>query len=122
MSEEDAALFWRVDTPTDPVSGEENADPTLDSTETTPVKGLCLETTTLPWQARATSTPVVDCGPRKVTLAETEQDRKPAVQSKSTNMEDADEIQEAATAIPRLRRVTTGTQTGMEIAYRKQRY
>ncbi len=33
MSEEDAALFWRVDTPTDPVSGEDSADPTLDSTE-----------------------------------------------------------------------------------------
>ncbi len=54
----------------------------------------------------------MDCGPRKVTLAETEQDTKPAVRSQATNTEDADEIQEAETAIPRLRQVTTGTQTG----------
>ncbi len=112
MSEEDATLFWRVDTPTDPVSGEESVDPTLDSTEATSVKGLCLETMTLPKQARATSAPAVDCGPRKVTLAETEQDTKPAVQSQASNAVDVDEIQEAETAIPRLCQVTTGTQTG----------
>ena len=94
------------------MSGEESADPTLDSTEATPVKGLCLETTTLLEPARATSVPAVDCGPRKVTLAETEQDSKPAVRSQATKTESADEIQEAETAIPRLRQVTTGTQTG----------
>ncbi len=81
MSEEDAALFWRVDTPIDPVSGKESADPVLDSTEATPVKGLCLETMTLPTSVRATSAPAVDCSPGKVALAETAQDTKPAVQS-----------------------------------------
>ena len=48
MSEEDAALFWRVDVPADPVSGEESADQTVESTEAMPAEGLCLETTTLP--------------------------------------------------------------------------
>ena len=112
MSEENAALFWRVDTPTYPVSGEEGAGPVLDSTEATAVKGLCPETTTLPEPARAASAPAMGCGPRKVILAETEQDTKPAVQSQATNTVDTDEIQEAETAIPRLHQVTTGTQTG----------
>ena len=111
MSEEDAALFWRVDTPTDPVSGEESTDPTLDSTEAMPVKGLSLEITTLPEQARATDAPAVDCGTRRATPAEAEQDNKAAVRSQATNMEDAEEIQEAETAISRLPQVTTSTQT-----------
>ncbi len=78
------------------------------------MKGLCLETTTLPEPARAASTPAVDCGPRKVIPAETEQTTNPAVQSQATNTEDADEIQKTETAIPRLRQATTATQTGNE--------
>ena len=112
MSEEDAALFWKVDTPTDPASGEESADPILDSTEATPVKGLCLETTTLPEPARATSTPAVDCDIRKVTPVETVQDTKSAVQSQATNTVDVDEVQGDEVAILRCRQVMTGTQTG----------
>ncbi len=38
-------------------------------------------------------------------------DTKTAVQSQATNTEDTDEIQEAETAVPRLRQVTIGTQT-----------
>ena len=59
MSEEDTALFWRLDIPTDLVAGEENAGHTLESTEASPAEGLCLETTTLPEQAKATNTPTV---------------------------------------------------------------
>ncbi len=103
MSEEDAALFWRVDTPTDLVSGEESAGQTLESTEATPAEGLCLETTTLPKQARATNAPTMDCGVRKTTSAEIVQDTKPAVQSQATNTVDVDEIQEAEIAVSRLR-------------------
>ena len=83
MSEEDAALFWRVDTPTDLVSGEESAGQTLEPIEATPVEGLCLETMTLPEQARATNAPTVDCGIRKTTSAKNAQDTKPAVQSQA---------------------------------------
>ncbi len=111
MSEEDAALFWKVYTPTDPVSGDESTDPILDSTEATPVKGLCLETTTWPEPARATNVPAVDCGIRKVTLAETAQDTKPAVQSQANHTVDVDELQGDEIDISRLHQVTTGTQT-----------
>ncbi len=111
MSEEDAALFRRVDIPTDPVSGEESADPVLDSIEATPVKGLCLETTSLLEPVRATSETAVDGSTGKVALAETAQDTKPTLQSQATNTEDVDEIQKAETAIQRLCQVTTGTQT-----------
>ncbi len=111
MSEKDAALFWRIDTPTDPVSGEESAYPVLDLIEAMPVKGLCLEITPLPKPVRATSAPAVDCGTGKGALAETAQDTKPAVQSRATTTVDVDEIQEAGTAIQRLCQVTTGTQT-----------
>ncbi len=113
MSEEDAALFWKVDTPTDPVSREESADTTPDSTETTPAKGLCLETATLPEQARATNAPTMDCGIRKTrpTSAEIAQDTKPAVRSQATNTVDINEIQGDEIAIPILHQVTTGTQT-----------
>ncbi len=62
MSEEDAALFWRVDTSTDPVSGGERADIALDSTEATPAKGLCLTATTLPEPVIASH----QCARRKV--------------------------------------------------------
>ncbi len=100
MSEEDAALFWGVGTSTDPVSGEEGAGSTVDSTEATPVKGLCLETTTLPEQTRATNAPTVDCGIGKTTSAETAQDTKPAVQSQATNTVVVDEIQVYLTTLP----------------------
>ena len=105
------ALFWRVHTPTDLVSGEESADQTLESTGATPVEGLCLETTTLPEQVRTTNAPTVDCGIRKTTSAEIAQDTKPAVKSQATNTVEVDEIQEAEIAISRLCQVTTGTQT-----------
>ena len=111
MSEEDAALFWRADTSTALVSGEESAEPTLDSTEATPVRGLCLETTTLPEQARATNTPTMDGGIGKTASAETAQDTKPAVQSQATNTVVIDEIQGDEVAVLRLCQVTTGTQT-----------
>ncbi len=111
MSDEVAALFWRVDTPADPVSGEESADPTVDSTGATPARGLCLETTTLAEQARATNASTVNCGIRKTTSAETVLDTKPAVQSQAINTVDVDEIQEAEISISRLRQVTNGTQT-----------
>ena len=111
MSEEDDALFWRVDTPTDPVLGEESTDPTLDSTEATLTEGLCLRTTTLPTPVVTTTTPEVKDSTVKVVPARSEQDTKPAVQFPATNTEDADETQEAETAIPRLRQATTGTQT-----------
>ncbi len=120
MSEEDATLFWRVDTPTDPVSGEESADPILDSREATPARRLCLGPTTVPKQARATKAPAVDCGTNRATPAEAAQDTKPAVQSPATNTADVDEIQGDEIAIPILRHVTTGTQK-TKIAYRMQR-
>ncbi len=107
MSEEDAALFWRVDAPADPVSGEANADPPLDSIEATPEKGLCLRATILPTPVVATSAPAVKGGTVKVAPVETAQDTKPAVQPQATNTKDIDEIQKAETAIPRLRQVTT---------------
>ncbi len=50
MSEEDAALFWSVDLPTDPVSGEKSAGQTLESTEILPAEGLWTETMILPEQ------------------------------------------------------------------------
>ncbi len=92
MSEEDAVLFWRVDTIIDPVSGEEDTYSALGLTEATPVKGLCLRTTTLPEPVIATSSPAVDCSTAKVAPAETAQDTKPAVQPQVTNMVDVDEI------------------------------
>ncbi len=67
MSEEDATLFWRVDTPTDSVSGEESAGQTLGSAEATPAEGLCLESTTLPEQERATKVPTAHCNIEKTT-------------------------------------------------------
>ncbi len=111
MSEEDAALFWRVDTPTDPVSGEASADPALGSTETTPAKGLCLRATILPTSVVATSAPAVEGSTAKFVSAETTQDTKPAVRPRATNTVDVAEIQEAETAIQRFCQVTTGTQT-----------
>ncbi len=69
MSEEDAALFWRVDTPTDPVSGQESADPALYSAEAMPVNGLFLRATTLPEPMIATSVPAVACSTAKVAPA-----------------------------------------------------
>ena len=82
MSEEDAALFWRVDTPTDPMAGKESASQTLEPIEATPAEGLCLETTTLAKQARATNAPTVDHSVRETTSAEIAQDTKPAIQPK----------------------------------------
>ncbi len=111
MSEEDAALFWGVDTTTDPVSGEECTDQTLESTEATPAEGLCLETTTLPEQARAINMSTEECSIRKTIPAEAAQDTKPAIQSQATNTVVVDEIQGDEIAIPMLRQVTTGTQT-----------
>ncbi len=111
MSEEDAALFWRVDTPTDPVLGEESAGQTLESTEDTPVEGLCLEATPLSEQARAINMPTEECSIRKNTPAETVQDTKPAVQFQATNPVVGEEIQGNEIAVPLLRQATTGTQT-----------
>ena len=111
MSEEDAALFWRVDTPTDPVLGEESAGQTLESTEATPVEGLCLEAMTSPEQARAVNMPTDECSIRKNTPAETAQDTKPAIQSQATDPVIGDEIQRNEIAAPLLRQATTGTQT-----------
>ncbi len=62
MSEEDAALFWRADTPTDPVSGGESADPALNSTEATLMEGLCFRATVLPTPVVPTSVPAVKEG------------------------------------------------------------
>ncbi len=114
MSEEDAAIFWRVDTTTDPVSGEESTDSELGLTEATPGKGLCLRATTLPEPVIATSAPAVNCSTAEVAPAETAQDSKPAVQPQATNTVDVDETQEADAAIQRLCHVMTGTQTENE--------
>ncbi len=111
ISEEDAALFWGVDTPTNPMAGEESADQTLESTEATPAEGLCLETTTLPEQARAINMPTKECSIGKTIPAEAAQDTGPAVQSQATNTVVVDEIQGNEIAIPMLRQDTTGTQT-----------
>ena len=111
MLEEDAALFWRVDTPTDPVLGEESAGQTLESTEATPAEGLCLEATTSPEQARAVNMLTDECSIRKNSRAETAQDTKPAVQSQATNPVVGEEIQGNEIAVPLLRQATTGTQT-----------
>ena len=75
------------------------------------MEGLCLETTTLPEQAKATTAPTVECSIRKTTPTETVQDTKPAIQSRATNMVVVDEIQGDEIAVPMLRQVTTGTQT-----------
>ncbi len=93
MTKEDAAIFWGMDATTDPVSGEKSTDPALDSTEATPVKGLCLRAMTLPEPVIATSEPAVDCSTVKVAPAETVQDTKPAVQPQATNTVDVDENQ-----------------------------
>ncbi len=92
MSEEEDALFWRVDTPSNPVSGKKSAEPALDSTEATPVKGLCLEATTLAEPAVATSVPTVESRAMQVAPVEITQDTKPAMQHRATNTVDADEI------------------------------
>ncbi len=112
MSEEDAALFWSVDTPTDPVSGEENTDQTLESTEATLAEGFCLETTTLPEQARATNVLTVHCNMRKTIPAETQETKPAAQHAQATNTVVVDEIRGEEIAIPILRQLTTGTQTG----------
>ena len=114
MSEEDAALFWRVDTTTDPGSGKKSPDSALGLTEATLVKGLCLGTMTLLEPVIATSAPAIKCSTVKVAPAETAQDTKPAVQPQATNTVDVNEIQNAKAAIQRLRQVTTGTQTENE--------
>ncbi len=80
MSEEDAALFWRVDTPTGPMSEETSAHPALDTTEATPVRELCLEATALPEPGVATSVPAVESSTVKVAPVEITQDTKPAMQ------------------------------------------
>ncbi len=111
MSEEDAALFWSVGTPTDRVSNEQSTDQTLECMKATPVEGLCLETTTLPAQAKATQVPTMHCSIEKTIPTETAQDTKPAVQSRATNTIVIDGIQGNETAIQILRQITTGTQT-----------
>ena len=111
MSEEDAALFWSVDISTDPVSGEKSAGRTLESTEATPTKGLCLGTTTLPEQAKAINAPTVHCSIGKTTSADTAQYPKLAVRSQATNTVVVGEIPRNETVIQRLHQITTGTQT-----------
>ncbi len=111
MSEEDAALFWSIDIPMDPVLGEESAIQTLESIEATVIEGLCLKTKTLPEPVKATNTLTVECSIRKTTPTETVQDTKPAVQSQATNTAVKDETPGTETTISRLRQVTTGTQT-----------
>ncbi len=111
MSEDDAALFWGVDTPTNPVSEETSADPALDSTEAMPVEGLCLRAMTLPTPVVTTNAPAIKDSTMKIAPAKTVQDTKPAVQSQATNTVDVDEIQGDEIAILRLHQVTTDTQT-----------
>ncbi len=55
MPQEDAALFWRIDTTTDLTSGEESTNPATGLIEATPVEGLCLRGTILSKPVIATS-------------------------------------------------------------------
>ena len=110
-SEEDAALFWSVDMPTDPVSGGMSADQTLEATEATPTGRLWPETITLSEQVTASKMPTVRCSMKETTPAATAQDTKPAMQSQATSMMDVDEISGEKTIIPMLHQITTGTQT-----------
>ncbi len=119
MSEEDAALFWRIDTPAVPMSGEESASQTLESMEAMPAEGLCLETTTLPEQARATNVPTAECSTRKNILAKTARGTKPAVQSQATNTVIVDEIQEDEAAVLRLCRLRLAPRQKVEIVHQK---
>ncbi len=80
MSEEDAALFWKIDTDPDTVAGEESTSLAPDSTEATPVEGLCLRATRLCEPVTALNAPAVDCGTAKAAPTETAQDTKPAAQ------------------------------------------
>ena len=120
MTEEDAALFWGMETTPDPASGEESTDSDLDSTEVTPAEGLCLRATTLPALVTANSVPAIECITAKIAPAEAAQDTKPAVQSQATNTEDAVEIQKPETAIQKLHQVTLGTQTESEDGLQKR--
>ncbi len=122
MSEEDAALFWSVDIPTDPVAGEMSADQTLESTETTPTGRPCPETITLPEQATAPNASTIQCSMGETTSAETAQDTKPAMQSQATNMVDVDEVSGEKTNIPMLRRLQPALRQKVETACWEQRY
>ena len=114
MTEEDAALFWGIETTTDPASGGESIDSALDSTEVTPAEGLCLRATKLAAPVTANSAPAIEYSMAKIAPAGTAQDTKPAVQSQATNSEDAVEVRKPETAIQKFHQVTLGTQTERE--------
>ncbi len=113
MEEEDA-LFWGIETTTDPASGGESIDSALDSTEVMPAEELCLRATKLAAPVTANSVPAIECSTAKIAPAGTVQDTKPAVQSQATNTEDAVEIQKPETGVQKLHQVTLGTQTESE--------
>ncbi len=111
MSEEDAALFWSVDIPADPVSGETGASPALEPAEAAPAGRPCPEAKTLPEQAITPSAPTVQCSIRQATLAEVAQDTQPAMRSQATSTVDVDEVSGEKTNISMPRQITTDTQT-----------
>ncbi len=111
MSEEDAALFWKIDADSNSAPQRESANPAPDSTEATPVEGLCLGTMRLPAPVTDLNAPAVDCSTAKAASTDTAQDTKPAAQPHATSTMDAIEIQKPDTAIQRLHQVTFGTQT-----------
>ncbi len=85
MSEEDAALFWEVETDPNLTSRRDCTYPAPYSVEATLAEGLCPRTTGLPAPMTARSSQAIDCRLVQSAPIETAQDTKPAMQPHATS-------------------------------------